>query len=230
MMKNDLVVVIGAYGSGKSEYAINLATIYKEKTDKVSLVDLDVVNPYFRSRDVREEFATYGIEVISPDGEFGHADLPMISPRIAGAIQDLSKTVILDVGGDPAGCRALGRFVQDIIKRGYEMHFVVNTLRPFTSKAEEIVEMMMMLEITSSLQITEIIANINLMTETTPEMVENGIAVLEEVAKQRKIKFHKYLVIEDNAELLTDNILGKKRILLQYYLRKPWERIEKIGI
>ncbi len=97
-MKNDLIVVIGAYGSGKSEYSINLARKFSEQGEKVTLVDLDVVNPYFRSRDVREKFEEHGITVIAPEGEFKHADLPMLSPRIMGAVQNLNEIVILDVG------------------------------------------------------------------------------------------------------------------------------------
>ncbi|MDY0320082.1 MAG: hypothetical protein RBQ67_08850, partial [Candidatus Cloacimonadaceae bacterium] len=77
-----LYIVIGAYGSGKSEYSIHLARSLKAEGKEVSLADMDVVNPYFRTRDVREEFATQGIEVIAPEGQFSHADLPMISPRI----------------------------------------------------------------------------------------------------------------------------------------------------
>ncbi|MBW6515264.1 MAG: hypothetical protein K0B81_01445 [Candidatus Cloacimonetes bacterium] len=229
-MKNDLIIVIGAFGSGKSEYAINLALKFKELGEDVSLIDMDVVNPYFRSRDVRDDFTNRGVEVISPDGEYGHADLPMISPRIAGAIQNQSKTVILDVGGDPAGCRTLGRFIKNIEQRGYKMHFVVNTLRPFTSNSEEIIDMMKMLETASSLKISEIIANINLMNETTPQMVKNGIEIVEEVAQQKKIKFDTYLVIEDNQELIEDNIYGKKKVVLNYFLRKPWEVVQRIGI
>ena len=76
-MKPELYVVIGAYGSGKSEYSIHLARQLNERGQDVVLADLDVVNPYFRSRDLREEFAQFGIEVIAPDGEFKHADLPM---------------------------------------------------------------------------------------------------------------------------------------------------------
>lgn len=230
LMKKDLIVIIGAYGSGKSEYAINLAQKYKQEENEVALVDLDVVNPYFRSRDVRDYFAGQGIDVISPEGEYGHADLPMISPRIAGTIRDPSKTVILDVGGDPAGCRTLGRFVEAIKQRGYHMQLVVNTLRPFTSTAEETLGMMKMLETASGLNIDELIANTNIMEETTPEMVRSGLEILERVAKIRGIIFQTYLVIEGNDETIADNILGKRKMVLNYYLKKPWDRVHRHGI
>ena len=81
---NKLIIVIGAYGSGKSEYSINLARSFMEEGKDTVLVDLDVVNPYFRSRDVRDEFAKIGIEVVAPDGQFSHADLPMLSQKLNG--------------------------------------------------------------------------------------------------------------------------------------------------
>jgi hypothetical protein len=229
-MNKKLIIVIGAYGSGKSEYAINLAKLFKEREEQVSLIDLDVVNPYFRSRDVRDDFTAQGIDVISPEGEYGHADLPMISPRIAGTIRTYSKPVILDVGGDPAGCRTLGRFIEDIEKRGYEMRFVVNTLRPFTSNPEETLQMIKSLQTASRLRITEIIANINLMEETTNEMVKEGINILNEVAGISGIRFSTYLVIEGKDNEIEDNISGKKKMVLQYFLQKPWEGISRHGI
>ncbi|MBT5420354.1 MAG: hypothetical protein HOK80_05640, partial [Candidatus Cloacimonetes bacterium] len=183
-MKNKLIVVIGAYGSGKSEYSINLAREFSQNGEKVTLVDLDVVNPYFRSRDVREKFEEKGITVIAPDGEFKHADLPMLSPRIMGVVQNNNEVVILDVGGDPAGCRTLARYVANINKRGYEMHLVINTKRPFTSDAEGIIEMLEMLQFASKLKVSEFVCNTNLMEYTTADIIEEGIAIIEEIAKK----------------------------------------------
>lgn len=223
IMKNKLIIIIGAYGSGKSEYAINLAKEYNQKGEDVILIDLDVVNPYFRSRDVREQFQKEGIEVIAPEGENKYADLPMISPRIMGAISKHNKTVILDVGGDPAGCRTLARFIQNIIKRGYEMHLVVNTKRPFTSNEEEIIKMLNMLESASKLKITHLICNTNLMEETTKDIVEIGVKIINNVAKKKDLIFENYLTLENYDKIIPDKILGKKKKVLKYYLSKPWE-------
>jgi len=222
-MKNLLIVVIGAYGSGKSEYSINLAKEYGNKNFETTLVDLDVVNPYFRSRDVREDFQKQGIEVIAPEGEKKYADLPMISPRIMGAIQNLDRTVILDVGGDPAGCRTLARFVANIKKRGYEMHFVINTKRPFTSDEKEIMVMLEMLENTSDLKISHLICNANLMEFTTSEIVEKGVKIISNVAKEKKLVFEYFLVLDKYEDTIPDRLAGKKKKVLRYYLSKPWE-------
>ena len=229
-MAEALYIVIGAYGSGKSEYSIHLARSLKDQGKDVVLADMDVVNPYFRSRDVRDDFAALGIEVIAPDGEFKHADLPMISPRIKGAIENYSRTVVLDVGGDPAGCRTLGRFVDAVKARGYEMHFVVNTRRPFTSNVEEVLTMQTMLEFSSKLKITHLICNSNLMQFTDTAVVEEGIAILKEVATQSDLIFEIYLALEEYANRVPDGLSGLKRVLMEYTLQKPWERLCAKGI
>lgn len=226
----NLYIVIGAYGSGKSEYSIHLARSLNCTGTKVSLADLDVVNPYFRSRDVRAEFALEGIEVIAPEGQFSHADLPMISPRIQGAIEDLSRIVILDVGGDPAGCRTLGRFLDPITKRGYHMQLVINTSRPFTSNPDEISTMINMLESASKLKVSELICNTNLMEFTDQELVEHGIEMIAEVAKAKSLIFNKYLVLDEYSNRISQGLKGKERIVMNYTLKKPWERLLMKGI
>ncbi len=227
-MNNELIIVIGAYGSGKSEYSINLAKEYSQRGEEVTLVDLDVVNPYFRSRDVRDQFAKEGITVIAPESEFKHADLPMLSPRIMGAVQNHQNTVILDVGGDPAGCRTLARYVNNIKKRGYKMQLVINTKRPFTADARGITEMLEMLKFASKLDITEFICNTNLMEHTTTEIIEEGIKIIDEVAKKENIKFDTFTVLDKYINDIPKEIEGKTRITLHYFLSKPWEMNNKV--
>ncbi|MFO7659461.1 MAG: hypothetical protein R6V77_00955 [Candidatus Cloacimonadaceae bacterium] len=227
---NKLYIVIGAYGSGKSEYSVHLSRQLKAQGMEVSLADLDVVNPYFRTRDVQDVFASEGIEVIAPEGQFKHADLPMISPRIRGAIENPDRTVILDVGGDPAGCRALGRFNEQIIKRGYEMLFVVNTNRPFTSNPDEIIKMQEMLEFSSKLQITELICNTNLMEFTDESLVLEGVKIIREAAERTNLKFDKYLVLDKYQDKVSDHLEGLQREVMNYTLMKPWENLTKAGI
>ncbi len=224
MTEHKLIIVIGAYGSGKSEYAINLAKDLNDQDRDIVLCDMDVVNPYFRSRDVREQFEEIGIQVVAPEGEFKHADLPMISPRVRGMIMKTDRTVILDVGGDPAGARTLGRFVPEIKKRGYELHFVVNTNRPFTSNPAEIKQMMEMIESLSTLKVTELICNANLMEFTDSQVVKSGIDTIQLVADELKLPFNKYLVLEKFQDSIPDNLNDKNRIILKYFLNKPWEQ------
>lgn len=226
----ELYIIIGAYGSGKSEYSIHLARSFKAQGLDVVLADLDVVNPYFRSREIKDDFDVEGIDVIAPEGEFKHSDLPMISPRVKGAIQNKAKTVILDVGGDPAGCRTLGRFEELIKNRGYKMLYIVNTMRPFTFTPEEIVTMKEGLEASSRLKITEIICNTNLMEETTAELVENGIQIINRASEILRLPFNTYLVLNKYESIVPDNLCGKKREIMAYNLSKPWELLIAKGI
>jgi len=229
-MNNDILIIIGAYGSGKSEYAINSAWQLKQQNNPVTLVDLDVVNPYFRSREVREDFARQGIVVIAPDGEYSHADMPMLSPRIMGAVEDYTRIPVLDVGGDPAGCRTLARYVQNINKRGYQLKVVINTRRPFTSDHDGIIKMLEDLEFSSRLKITELVCNTNLMEYTDQETVIQGIEIISQVADELNLIFSEYLVMEKYADRIPEKLLSKNRVLLQYYLNKPWEHTRVKGV
>jgi len=229
-MKNELYIIIGAYGSGKSEYSVHFTRQLKQQGIDVVLADMDVVNPYFRTRDVIDVFAKEGIEVVAPAGQFKHADVPMISPRIKGAIENKDKTVVLDVGGDPAGCRTIARFEEDINKRGYQLMFVVNTNRPFTSTPDEIIRMHETLEFASKLKITELICNTNLMQFTNEVVVTEGIKIISEVADKFSLKFSKYLVLDKYKHLVPDNIMGLKREIMTYTLMKPWENMSNMGI
>lgn len=224
MKEHKLIIVIGAYGSGKSEYSINLAKDFNNKDHDIVLCDMDVVNPYFRSRDVREQFEEIGIQVVAPEGEFKHADLPMISPRIRGMIMKKDVTVVLDVGGDPAGARTLGRFVPEIKQRGYELHFVVNPNRPFTSNIAEIKQMIEMIESLSTLKVTELVSNANLMEYTDESVVASGVEMIEKVSTELGLPFNKYLVLDKFSDIIPDKIGNKQRIILKYFLNKPWEQ------
>jgi tRNA uridine 5-carbamoylmethylation protein Kti12 len=226
-MTNQLYIIIGAYGSGKSEYAVHFARqLHKQGLDVV-LVDMDIVNPYFRTRDVKDVFEQEGIEVIAPEGQFRHADVPMLSPKIKGSIENQNKTVILDVGGDPAGCRALGRFSEEIKARGYQLLFVINTCRPFTTTPEEIIIMQEMLEFTSKLRVTELICNTNLMQFTTETIVKEGIDIIQKVSEQQAIPFKKYLVLDSYIDVVPEFLQGKSREIMIYTLMKPWESNQK---
>ena len=220
---NEVIINIGAFGSGKSEFSANLAFYYKEKNYKVVLVDLDFVNPYFRTRRLREKFEEYSIEIIAPLKEYKYADVPMLSPKIAGAINNRDNLVILDVGGDIYGCKALARYVQILKERGYRMQFIINTKRPFTSNLQEITEMKNNLELASKLKIFEIICNTNLMEYTDNTIIEQGINLLEEFSQKEKIAFNKYLVMDKFSSSIKDKIHGKEKFILQYFLSKPWE-------
>lgn len=220
-----LVIVTGSYGSGKTEFSANLAVkMKKEEGGRVLLVDLDVVNPYFRSRDVRESFAQMGIEVVAPEGSFSHADLPMLSPRVGGAITDREATVILDVGGDPAGARVLSRYREDIKARGYALWLVANTRRPDTRTARGVGAMMDGISAISGLAFTGIVANSHLMEETDAAIVAEGAGVAAEVARERNLSFEYVCVLEDLALKMEPGEISAPLFVISRYMKKPWEQ------
>jgi hypothetical protein len=154
----------------------------------------------------------------------------MLSPSIKGAIENYEETVILDVGGDPVGCKILGRFQTEIETRGYQMLFVVNTYRPFTTNVDEILSMKAQMEASSRLKVTEFICNNNLMEYTTQEVVEEGIKILNECSEKTGLPFNYYLVLDLYQDRIPDGLMGKKRIIMNYTFRKPWEYYVMKGI
>jgi energy-coupling factor transporter ATP-binding protein EcfA2 len=219
-----LLAITGSYGSGKTELAANLAMLLAETGRPTTLVDLDVVNPYFRSRDMREPFLARGIEVVAPPGQFSHADLPMLPPRVQGAIEDTGRHVILDAGGDPMGARVLARYSGLVQARGYRMVLVANSRRPDTLDAEAIAAMAASIERSSRLGIHEIVANAHLMEETTVEIINEGIRASREAARARGIVFHTACALEDTARRLDLSRAEAPVLLLKKTMLKPWEK------
>ena len=137
----DFVVVTGHYGCGKTNFSINLALDYAAKGRKVTIVDMDLVNPYFRTSDYRELLESKGIEVIAP--VFGHTNLDIPSlPASMYSIFDSKDMVIVDVGGDDIGSTVLGRFRPKFEGLDYDMLYVVNRFRNLTATPEEAVEVL----------------------------------------------------------------------------------------
>jgi len=176
-----LLIVVGNYGSGKTEVSVNLALRLVESR-KVRIVDLDIVNPYFRCREAREEMEAAGIEVIYPQGEYVSADLPIVLPEVKGALTPEDGVTILDVGGDDLGARVLSSLAEYVPPHEYSMLIVVNAKRPFTEDVAGCLRMRAEIEGASSLLVTGVISNTHLMDETTAETVRDGLALARDVA------------------------------------------------
>ncbi len=219
----NILIISGSYGSGKTEYAINLATRCRVEGRDCLLVDLDVVNPYFRTRDVRDLFARRGISVIAPEGSLSHADLPMLSPRVSGALTIEDKTVILDAGGDAMGARVLGRYCREIEKRPYSMVLVINTRRPGTRDAEGVMAQMDAIQHKAGLAFTEIVSNTHLMEDTDEDVVREGAAVARQVAESRGLIFRRVCVLEDYLSRVAPGAVDAEIFVLKKYMKKPWE-------
>ncbi len=176
------IVVVGHYGSGKTEFSVNLALKLREMGEKVTIVDLDVVNPYFRTKDAQEELEKNGIEVVVSDYANSNVDVPALPPNI-NTVFYKEGYVIFDVGGDDDGAIALGRFKPYFDKAPYDMLGVVNFRRPLTLDAEEATEALSAIEQTSRLKFTGIVNNTNISDETTEETVLLSMPEAEKTAE-----------------------------------------------
>ena len=167
-----LTLFAGHYGSGKTNIAVNYALRLAKEGKKVCIADLDIVNPYFRTKDSERELSAAGIDLVSPRYANSNVDLPALPPESYRLVQDKSVYGIMDIGGDDRGAYALGRFADAIkAENNYRMAFVVNCHRPLTSNVEDTLEIMKEIEAASGIKFNCIVNNSNLGPETTPETV-----------------------------------------------------------
>lgn len=167
-----LTLFAGHYGSGKTNIAVNYALHLAREGKKVCIADLDIVNPYFRTKDSAKELSQAGVELISPQYANTNVDLPALPAESYRLVQDKSIYGIMDIGGDDRGAYALGRYTPYIKEENdYRMAFVANCYRPLTRTPEDALAIMREIEAACSLPFTCLINNSNLGTETTPETV-----------------------------------------------------------
>ena len=167
-----IVGIVGNYGSGKTEVSINLAVNRKRAGLDVRLADLDLVNPYFRTREARVQLEELGIDVILPPELYMQADLPVLSPVVAGMIKKTDGITLLDLGGDDVGARVLAALADAFKDVGVHLLQVINPMRPQTSTIEGCLKIRQEIENAAKLRITGLIGNANLINETdADEMV-----------------------------------------------------------
>ncbi len=220
-----ILIIVGGYGSGKSEVSINLARqIALSQPEKVFIADLDIVNPYFRSREAAERLSELGIQPINPTGAQFHADLPIILPEIRGTIERDDGIVILDVGGDDVGAKVLGSLEDAISGQKYELLLVLNANRPFTSDIKSCLSMISQIEKSSGLKMTGIISNTHLLEDTTPESVINGLTLSIEVSKQIGLPVVFVSALKEVLDKTNFENVNVPVLALDRYLLKPWER------
>ena len=178
-----LTLFAGHYGSGKTNIAVNYALLLAREGKKVCIADLDIVNPYFRTKDSAAELAAAGIDLISPQFANSNVDLPALPAASYRLVQDFSSYGIMDIGGDDRGAYALGRFVPAILEENnYRMVFVANACRPLTRTPEDAMEVMGEIEAACGLRFTDLVNNTNLGDETTAETVLASAAYMEKLS------------------------------------------------
>ncbi|MBR4865736.1 MAG: hypothetical protein IKU11_03545 [Clostridia bacterium] len=166
-----ITIYAGHYGSGKTNLAVNHALALAGEGKSVKVLDLDIVNPYFRTKDSEALFKERGITLIASEFANTNVDIPAIPAAAQSAFDDPRSHVIIDVGGDDMGAVALGRYQRFILREGYDMLLVVNRYRPLASEIPDAVKIAREIETACRLPFTGIAANSNLGRETDPETV-----------------------------------------------------------
>lgn len=211
-------IVTGHYGSGKTNFSANLAVKLADEGKQVTVVDLDIVNPYFRSADFGELFSGKNIELVAPLYANSNLDIPAISfdlERIASG----DGSLVIDVGGDDAGAIALGRYAKafSAFSDDIDMLYVVNCRRFLTRTADEALELMYEIEAAAQMKHTAIVNNTNLLYETTAEILEGSAGFAEEISERSG------LPIAFSCVPLGLTAEVPNPFLVEIYVKKVWE-------
>jgi len=184
-----IIIVCGHFGSGKTNISVNLSLQLKTQAELVyTLVDLDIVNPYFRSADNIKDLTDHGIDFIIPEFANTNIDLPAVPAAIYSVFTN-GKRAVIDVGGDEKGAVALGMFAEKIAAGDYEMIYVVNQYRNRTGDAESAVNLAKFIEKTSKLKITSLINNSNIGYLTTEKEILDSVLYAQNAAKMLNVYF-----------------------------------------
>ena len=214
-----LTIVTGHYGTGKTEFSVNLALALAREHPDVTLADLDIVNPYFRSRERKALLAESGVTLISSSQACTDADVPSLPPQLLGLLDDPSRRGVLDIGGDPVGARVLARFRPRMAKEDHQLLFVLNANRPEVRQRDDAIRYLRSIEAVTGLSCTGIVNNTHLCGETTAEDIRKGAVLAAAVSEETGIPLLCHTALETLAGELEDLPLFPIRI----YMKKPWE-------
>lgn len=224
------IVLVGDYGSGKTEIAVNLSLQWAaaRPSTQVAIADLDLVNPYFRCREATQPLEQAGIRVVKPAGAHQYADLPILMPEIKGLILDPEVNAVLDVGGDAVGSRVLAALAPCACEE-LAFWFVVNGNRPFCDTPAGCLKSIRGIEEASGLKITGLVSNTHLMAETTAQMVLDGQGLTQEVAAALDVPVCLVAVMESVARGLPTDSIGHPLMTMGRLMVPPWLRRETPG-
>lgn len=219
-----ITLLSGHYGSGKTNIAINYARALKRAGEKVAVADLDIVNPYFRTKDSAADLQAEGIDLVVSDFANSNVDFPALPKEIYALVADRETKIVMDIGGDDRGALALGRYVPDIKAEGdYEMLAVVNAARPLTRTPQEAVEVLREIEAACRLPFTGIVNNTNVGAETTVETVLGSIPYADEIAALMGVPVRFTCAIG----AIAAELKGKVENLLPLEIQKLYYQLEK---
>lgn len=218
-MDKRITILAGHYGSGKTNIAVNLAFSMKREGKRISVCDLDIVNPYFRTKDSLDDFQKAGIPLISSEFANTNVDVPALPQAMYAVMDDRESYFVLDIGGDDRGALALGRLSPAIVEENnYEMLLVVNFFRPLTRDNQSMLEVMKEMEQAAGIRFTGIVNNSNLGEETTPEDVLSTV----EKAKSFSELCALPVVMTTVREELYETLRGKIQNLYPLKLQKKY--------
>jgi len=211
-----VTLILGHYGSGKTNIAVNLAARYRLEREKVAIADLDIVNPYFRTKDSVDFLKEKGIRLIVSEYANSNVDIPALPQDMYAVTDDKSLTCILDIGGDDRGALVLGRLRPEIVRENdYEMLLVINMYRPLTADVLSALEVMGEIEAAANMRFTGIINNSNLGRETTAADVIASLPYAEEISRRTALPIVMTTVEESVARELTGRVENLFPLTLQ---------------
>lgn len=228
--QENLLIIVGNYGSGKTEIAVNLTLEIRKSGRRVSIADLDVVNPYFRCREAQELMRAHDIRVVIPAGAHQFADLPIVVPEVKGMLRPGAAEVsVFDVGGDDVGATLLSSFKEALGEQPYRLLQVINFKRPFTDTVEGCIKMKEAIEKSSRLRVGGYIVNTHLIEETTSEVILEGARRARELVQQTGVEISCVAMMEQFTQLkeiaeIKEPVLSLKRIMLPPWLRSGEQR------
>ena len=197
----------GHYGSGKTNIAVNYALALRAEGKKVNIADLDIVNPYFRTKDSAAELKKAGVDLISPQYANSNVDLPALPAEAYRIVEDKASYSVVDIGGDDRGAYALGRYVPELLKENdYRMVFVANYYRPLTRTADDAIEVMREIEQACGMKFTDIVNNSNLGPQTDAETVTDSLEFIKELSEKADLPVFLTTVRSDLADGLKDKL------------------------
>lgn len=216
-----LSIVTGHYGTGKTEFAVNLALALASEGERVMLADLDIVNPYFRSRERKAMLEDAGIRMISSSQACTDADVPALPAELLTILENREVRGVLDIGGDPVGARVLARFRPKIVQEDYQLIYVLNANRPEVRTAETAITYLRGIEATTGLTCTGIVNNTHLCGETTGAEIRKGAALAKAVSLETGIPVLCHVAVEALAPTLSE--LSEPVFPITIKMKKPWE-------
>ncbi|OPZ21534.1 MAG: CobQ/CobB/MinD/ParA nucleotide binding domain protein [Firmicutes bacterium ADurb.BinA205] len=216
-----ITIVTGHYGSGKTTFAVNLAVKAAAEGKSAAIVDLDIVNPYFRTADFRDMFEEKGIKLIAPDFANSNLDIPSIQFDVVQLAMN-EDCLIIDVGGDDAGAVALGRYAEELeqFSNDIDMVYVINQRRTLTTTSDEVTALMYEIEAAARMKHTAIINNTNLGNETTLEIVDGSRKFAEETSQKTGLPVMYTVYPED----IADTTDAADKFSANICVKPIWER------